>query len=56
MNYIETLGAKAKASEKALRCASTELKNKALAAIAKALCDNVKGFFVKCFAIIVFKC
>ena len=40
MNYIETLGAKAKASEKALRCASTELKNKALAAIAKALCDN----------------
>lgn len=40
MNYIETLGAKAKASEKALRCASTELKNKALAATAKALCDN----------------
>ena len=40
MNYIETLGAKAKASEKALRCASTELKNKALATIAKALCDN----------------
>ncbi|MBQ8902888.1 MAG: glutamate-5-semialdehyde dehydrogenase, partial [Oscillospiraceae bacterium] len=40
MNYIETLGAKAKSSEKALRCASTELKNKALAAIAKALCDN----------------
>ncbi len=40
MNYIETLGAKAKASEKALRCANTELKNKALAAIAKALCDN----------------
>ena len=40
MNYIETLGANAKASEKALRCASTELKNKALAAIAKALCDN----------------
>ena len=40
MNYIETLGAKAKASEKALRCASTELKNKALAAITKALCDN----------------
>lgn len=42
MNYIETLGAKAKASEKALRCASTELKNKALAAIAKALCDNTE--------------
>lgn len=40
MNYIETLGAKAKASEKALRCASTEQKNKALAAIAKALCDD----------------
>ena len=40
MNYIESLGAKSKASEKALRCASTELKNKALAAIAKALCDN----------------
>lgn len=40
MNYIETLGAKAKESEKALRCASAELKNKALAAIAKALCDN----------------
>ncbi len=42
MNYIETLGAKAKASEKALRCASTELKNKALTAIAKALCDNTE--------------
>ncbi|MBQ8826592.1 MAG: glutamate-5-semialdehyde dehydrogenase [Oscillospiraceae bacterium] len=42
MNYIETLGAKAKASEKALRCASTELKNKALASIAKALCDNTE--------------
>lgn len=40
MNYIETLGVKAKASEKAMRCASTDLKNKALAAIAKALCDN----------------
>ncbi len=40
MNYIETLGAKAKASEKALRCANTEQKNKALAAIAKALCEN----------------
>lgn len=37
MTYIETLGAKAKASEKAMRCASTEQKNKALAAIAAAL-------------------
>ncbi|MGN0675828.1 MAG: glutamate-5-semialdehyde dehydrogenase [Oscillospiraceae bacterium] len=40
MNYIETLGAKAKASEKALRCASTAQKNKALAAIEKALTEN----------------
>lgn len=37
MTYIETLGARAKASEKAMRCASTEQKNKALAAIAAAL-------------------
>ncbi len=42
MNYIETLGAKAKASEKALRCASTEQKNKALAAIEKALCAETE--------------
>lgn len=40
MTYIETLGAKAKASEKAMRCASTDRKNKALAAIEKALAEN----------------
>ena len=40
MNYAETLGAKAKASEKALRCATSEQKDKALAAIEKALLDN----------------
>lgn len=40
MNYAETLGAKAKASEKAMRCASTEQKNKALAAIETALTEN----------------
>ena len=40
MNYAETLGAKAKASEKAMRCASTEQKNKALAAIEAALTEN----------------
>lgn len=40
MTYIETLGARAKASEKAMRCASTEQKNKALAAIAAALMEN----------------
>lgn len=40
MTYIETLGANAKASEKAMRCASTEQKNKALAAIEKALNEN----------------
>ncbi len=37
MTYIETLGANAKASEKALRCASTSEKDKALSAIAEAL-------------------
>ena len=42
MNYIETLGVKSKASEKAMRCASAELKNKALASIAKALCENTE--------------
>ena len=42
MTYIETLGAKAKASEKALRCASTQEKNKALAAIEKALRESVE--------------
>lgn len=40
MTYIETLGFRAKASEKAMRCASTERKNKALAAIASALTEN----------------
>lgn len=40
MNYAETLGAKAKACEKAMRCASTEQKNKALAAIKAALEEN----------------
>lgn len=40
MNYAETLGAKAKACEKAMRCASTEQKNKALAAIEAALTEN----------------
>lgn len=42
MTYIETLGANAKASEKAMRCASTERKNKALAAIEKALNENTE--------------
>ncbi|MDE5858989.1 MAG: glutamate-5-semialdehyde dehydrogenase, partial [Oscillospiraceae bacterium] len=42
MNYAETLGAKAKASEKAMRCASTEQKNKALAAIEAALTENTE--------------
>ena len=42
MTYIETLGANAKASEKALRCASTEQKNKVLAAVEKALRENTK--------------
>ena len=42
MTYIETLGANAKASEKALRCASTEQKNKALAAIEKALRESTQ--------------
>lgn len=42
MTYIETLGAKAKASEKAMRCASTEQKNKALAAVADALTKNTE--------------
>ena len=42
MTYIETLGANAKASEKAMRCASTEQKNKALAAIEKALNENAE--------------
>lgn len=42
MTYIETLGAKAKASEKAMRCASTEQKNKALAAISAALTKNTE--------------
>ena len=42
MTYIETLGANAKASEKAMRCASTEQKNKALAAIEKALTENTE--------------
>ncbi len=40
MTYIETLGANAKASEKALRCASTQEKNNALAAIAYAIEEN----------------
>lgn len=40
MTYIETLGANAKASEKALRCASTQEKNNALAAIASAIEEN----------------
>lgn len=40
MNYAETLGAKAKACEKAMRCASTEQKNKALAAIEATLKEN----------------
>lgn len=40
MNYAETLGAKAKACEKAMRCASTEQKNKALTAIEAALTEN----------------
>ncbi|MDE6709072.1 MAG: glutamate-5-semialdehyde dehydrogenase [Oscillospiraceae bacterium] len=39
---METLGANAKASEKAMRCASTEQKNKALAAIEKALNENTE--------------
>lgn len=42
MNYAETLGANAKACEKALRCASTEQKNKALAAIRSALTENTE--------------
>lgn len=42
MTYIETLGARAKASEKAMRCASTERKNKALAAIGIALTENTE--------------
>lgn len=42
MTYIETLGAKAKASEKAMRCASTERKNKALEAISAALAENTE--------------
>ena len=42
MNYAETLGAKAKASEKAMRCASAEQKNKALAAIEAALKENTE--------------
>ena len=42
MTYIETLGANAKASEKAMRCASTEQKNKALAAIEKSLNENTE--------------
>lgn len=42
MTYIETLGARAKASEKAMRCASTERKNKALAAVAAALTENAE--------------
>ncbi|MDE7278177.1 MAG: glutamate-5-semialdehyde dehydrogenase, partial [Oscillospiraceae bacterium] len=40
MNYAETLGAKAKVCEKAMRCASTEQKNRALAAIEAALTEN----------------
>lgn len=42
MNYAETLGARAKASEKAMRCASAEQKNKALAAIEAALVKNTE--------------
>ncbi len=42
MTYIEILGANAKASEKAMRCASTEQKNNALAAIETALNENVE--------------
>lgn len=42
MNYAETLGAKAKAAEKALRCAVTDTKNNALAAIKKAIEDNTE--------------
>lgn len=42
MTYIETLGFRAKASEKAMRCASTERKNKALAAIGTALTENTE--------------
>ncbi len=37
MTYIEALGANAKASEKALRCASAQEKNKILGAIAEAI-------------------
>lgn len=42
MNYAETLGAKAKVCEKAMRCASAEQKNKALAAIEAALNENTE--------------
>ncbi|MCH5193890.1 MAG: glutamate-5-semialdehyde dehydrogenase [Oscillospiraceae bacterium] len=42
MNYAETLGAKAKAAEKAMRCASTEEKNNALREIAEALKQNTE--------------
>lgn len=42
MNYAETLGAKAKAAEKAMRCASTEEKNNALKEIAEALKQNTE--------------
>ncbi|MCM1328651.1 MAG: glutamate-5-semialdehyde dehydrogenase [Ruminococcus sp.] len=42
MTYIETLGARAKASEKAMRCASTERKNAALAAVEAALTENTE--------------
>lgn len=40
MTYIETLGEKAKMAEKSLSIASTEEKNKALTAIARALREN----------------
>lgn len=42
MNYTEELGIKAKAAEAAIVSATTAQKNKALAAISKALCENAE--------------
>lgn len=42
MNYTEELGRKAKNAESAIAGASASLKNCALAAISKALCDNAE--------------
>ena len=42
MSYTEDLGKRAKAAELAVSSASTQLKNNALAAISKALRENVQ--------------